>query len=306
MILGSALTLTLAAASGARSIDSASCPDLFSVLTDATITGSQSDDTLLGTPQRDVIDGLGGNDTIDGRGGHDLICGGNGNDRLLGGAGGDVLVGEGGNDVLDGGDQPQYYYDFAAYDEAPNAVTVDLAAGNATGIGLDRLVNLEAISGSRFADTLTGSPADDFIRGQSGRDRLKGLSGDDFLGGGEGDDLEIGGGGEDTADYGDLLSVTVNLAMHVATSTIGRDRLQGIEDVDGSEYPDRIVGDASANYLRGFGRDDVIIGGGGPDVLEGNQGNDRLDGGAGRDRGLGGAGRDSCRRIERKSTCERR
>jgi Ca2+-binding RTX toxin-like protein len=86
---------------------------------------------------------------------------------------------------------------------------------------------------------------------------------------------------------------------------VGRDRLIGIEDLDGSDRPDRLVGNGSANYLRGFALNDVIIGGGGHDVLEGNRGNDKLDGGSGRDRGIGGSGRDICRRIERKSTCER-
>jgi Ca2+-binding RTX toxin-like protein len=123
----------------------------------ATIVGTAGNDTLGGTSGQDVIDGLQGNDTIDGGLGDDPICAGDGDDVVLGNNGSDGLVGGLGNDRLDGGVGE---VNVAVYFEAPGAVAVDLAAGSVTGAsGNDSLVNINAVVGSRRADTLKAVPA---------------------------------------------------------------------------------------------------------------------------------------------------
>src|SRR4029079_16045843 len=63
----------------------------------------------------------------------------------------DYLTGGAGNDLLDGGSA----FDRAIYSDATGSVTIDLAAGTATGdagVGTDTLVNIEAAVGSDYGD----------------------------------------------------------------------------------------------------------------------------------------------------------
>jgi lysophospholipase L1-like esterase len=62
-----------------------------------------------------------------------------------------------------------------------------------------------------------------------------------------------------------------------------RDSFTGIENLSGSAFNDRLVGDDGANVLSGLG---------GADELSGGAGDDRLDGGAGADLLTGGSGDD--------------
>ena len=78
--------------------------------------------------------------------------GGPGPDVLGAGDGNDRLQGNGGNDVLDGGGG----LDRASYTNATGLIVVQLAAGTVTGdasIGTDRLLSVEFIVGTDFADT---------------------------------------------------------------------------------------------------------------------------------------------------------
>ncbi len=126
-----------------------------------------------------------------------------------------------------------------------------------------------------------------------------GTPGDDILIGGSGDDIMIGGAGNDTIDGGangadsDTVSyfdaddgVRVDLSggatgEGTATSTaggdaagIGDDILIGIENIEGSDFDDILIGDAGANTLDGDFGNDLIIGGAGSDNLEGGLGDD--------------------------------
>jgi Ca2+-binding RTX toxin-like protein len=105
-----------------------------------------------------------------------------------------------------GGTQP----DEASYIYAPRGVTVSLAQGTASGVGLDSLRGISAAAGSRFADQLVGDAAGNGLLGEGGDDTVVGADGEDFLSGdagndnvsgGEGDDRLYGGTGPD--DYGD-------------------------------------------------------------------------------------------------------
>jgi len=256
------------------------------------IDGSNFNDSLTGDGGVNVLQGgLGddwlvggaGNDTIDGGAGLDwavysnasggvtvnlgtgTATGADGTDTLigiecvLGSAFADVLIGSAidnnflrgglGNDTIDGGGGA---FDYADYRDAAGAVTVNLAAGTATGAdGTDTLVNIESVRGGAFNDTLTGDAGENSFRGMGG------------------DDMINGGAGVDAAVYSDASgAVTVNLATGTATGADGTDTLISIENVTGSNFNDTLIGDAGTNFLRGYLGNDALDGGAGIDYAD--------------------------------------
>lgn len=152
------------------------------------------------------------------------------------------------------------------------------------------------IVGTAGTDTLIGTAGRDVICARGGNDTLLGGAGDDVLLGEDGGDLLEGGPGADAMDGGalggaDLLFYLasddgVDVSLTRGTGVGGEaegDTFVGVEDVLGSEFPDVLVGDASANVLYGEGGADSITGAAGNDVLYGNPGDDFLDGGPGAD-----------------------
>jgi Ca2+-binding RTX toxin-like protein len=206
-------------------------------------------------------------DSITGDDSYNWLSGGPGDDGLFGLDASDRLEGGAGDDTLDGGknrsisphDDP---FDLALYAGAPRGIVANLASGRATGWGNDRLVGIEGVEGSRYADRLLGRPRWDVFYGRAGDDVLLGGGGSDFLEGGAGDDLLVGANGGDSL-RGD------GFGRFGMVARPGDDRLRG-----------------------GRGRDE-LSGGGGGDRLEGgpgadrfgenDPGNDTIDGGAGRD-----------------------
>ena len=267
----------------------------------ATIVGTASGELIVGTSRADVIVALGGADTIKGLGRSDRICGGKGNDRILGGTGSyDVLFGQGGDDELLGGGgfdvlEPGPGDDFVhggaggalvTFFDAPQAVTVDLAAGTATGEGTDVLQAVRDIEGSQFDDTLVGDAAQNGFVPQ------------------DGDDSVTGGGGFDHLTY--IFAdgpVTVDLAAGTAVGE-GSDTFTQIQDVQGSDFGDSIAGNSDSNFLFGGPGADTLTGLDGDDSLFGEGGNDSLDGGDGTDELDGGAGTDTCTNGETLRNCE--
>jgi Ca2+-binding RTX toxin-like protein len=261
------------------------------------LLGGDGDDRLTGGGGDDVLDGGNGNDTaayalstqavavdlaagtasggdagndmlmgvenVEGGLGDDVIRGDDGANRLLGGDGDDRLAGRGGDDFLDGGNGN----DTAGYALSTLGVTVDLAAGTATGadIGTDALVSIENVEGGL---------GDDIIRGDDGANSLLGGDGDDRLAGRGGDDFLDGGTGSDTAGYAlSTQAVIVDLAAGTATGA-GNDTLASIENVEGGLGDDVIRGDDGANRLLGGDGDDRLAGRGGDDFLDGGTGSD--------------------------------
>lgn len=208
-----------------------------------------------------ILIGTDGNDTLTGA---DDVA-----DDLTGGLGDDILIGGGGKGL-----------DWAHYDNAPFAVTVNLQTGKASGgDGNDTLIEIEGVAGSSFNDTLTGDDENNSLNGGKGKDSLIGGLGNDTLMGGSGNDTLQGGEGYDYANYGvSPLAVIVNLATGTATGGDGTDTLTGMEGVFGSVYNDILIGDANTNSLEGGDGDDRLTGGGGDgDFLDGGFGNDFLD-----------------------------
>lgn len=207
-------------------------------------------------------------DTLAGDAGANRLFGGNGDDTLSGGAGDDMLDGGAGADLLDGGAG----VDCVDYGSSGVAVVVDLVDGAASGgeAAGDRLIGIEAVRGSVFADTLSGNDGADWLDGGAGDDRIDGRGGDDLIVGGAGADTLTGGAGFDSADYsGSDGAVTIDL---VAGTGIGGDaqgdRLQGIE---------RLIGSGFGDVLTGDGFDNVLVGGAGADRLTGGAGIDTAD-----------------------------
>lgn len=116
---------------------------------------------------------------------------------VVGTPGSDQLSSTSGADAFDGGDG----FDYARYDYAPAAVTVDLVdpsqnTGEATG---DTYVSIEGIAGTAFDDVISGTDdTNDLHGGTGGNDRISGRGGDDGLTGDAGDDTLDGGAGADT------------------------------------------------------------------------------------------------------------
>jgi Ca2+-binding RTX toxin-like protein len=209
----------------------------------ATIVGTPGNDVLKGTPRRDVIWAGPGNDVIYGGLGNDLICGGAGDDLIHGGRG---------NDLVDGG-------------PGTDRVFGDL--------GDDRVLggpgNRDEVGGGLGIDTVSGGPGnEDLVHGDYGYDRMDG-------GPGKGDIASfataVGGDGRNRG-------VWASLRAHSARGD-GHDRLYRFESLEGSAFPDTLIGDKAANLIDGGPGNDHVFGGGGQDTLNGGQGTDGCKGG---------------------------
>jgi choice-of-anchor C domain-containing protein len=122
-----------------------------------------------------------------------------GNDTLIGGAGNDSLYGGGGNDTLDGGAGSDYIdggagTDIVTYANSSAGVTVNLginfqtSTGDASG---DWIANVENVTGSGLADTLTGNSSNNTIDGGAGDDVIFASGGTDTIIGGTGNDVLV-------------------------------------------------------------------------------------------------------------------
>ena len=215
----------------------------------ATIVGTDGDDTLTGTDAADVVwlgDGI---DTFHGGDGNDLVCGGAGPDSLYGEAGDDRLYGSGGSDFN--------------------------------------------VIGGPGDDVVHGGPGDDpNLHGDDyhqdgGSDHVYGDSGDDTLHGepGLGSDVYDGGPGTDRITF--YLSggpVTLEVAEGTA-SGVAVDRFSGLEEYQGSEFADNLIGSAGGDHLDGLSGRDVVLGEDGDDTLTASSG--QIDAGRGDDTYLG-------------------
>lgn len=167
--------------------------------------GGGENDVLLGNDGNDHLVGGDGDDRLVGGYGNDTLYGQDGNDRLEGGTGADKLYGEAGNDTLDGGagndriDGGQGL-DTVSYSFAEAGVTVSLLTGKAAGkaTGTDKLLGIENVTGSAYADKITGDWRANTLDGGGGNDKLLGCFGSDTLIGGAGRDWLSGGDGNDT------------------------------------------------------------------------------------------------------------
>lgn len=161
------------------------------------------------------------------------------------------------------------------------------------------------LGGSQYNDTLIGNDGDNYINGENGDNEIRGGDGNDtlfspnginLLYGENGDDLIIpfagcdyidGGEGLDTVSYHHpyaTMGVQVNLANG---SGIGghahKDRYYNIENIKGSQFDDRLIGDDNDNVIYGMEGDDTIAAEGGNDRIMPCAGSNSVDGGSGVD-----------------------
>jgi Ca2+-binding RTX toxin-like protein len=232
------------------------------------------------------IEGLTGtddNDTLTGNTVANILNGGGGNDTLNGGAGNDTLNGGLGNDVMNGGDGSDRYYVDSISDSVVESNAVLSTGGNDTVF-------------SYLSDYTLGANVENGRIMLAGAANLTGNSLANVLYAGAGDNVLIGGAGTDTVSYQYATSaVAVDLSKTVAQATIGSgtDRLDSIERLIGSNYNDKLTGNAAANTLTGGNGNDTLNGATGNDALIGGAGNDVLNGGVGVDAMTGGDGSDS-------------
>ena len=264
---------------------------------DNSIEGVGGNDTINGGAGSDSLDGGTGNDVLDysqdsgavtvnlqteratdGSGGQDTVVGfeevrGSAfNDAITGSSNlyREVFVGGLGNDTIDGGAITDTLNltnaNAVSYQGASGAVSVSLSLTQsvATGAdGTDVLINISAVYGSGFSDTITGSARTDIF------ERFRGGAGNDTIDG--------GGGYYDFADFSDATGgVTVTLTgggNGTATGAgIGTDTLKSIQGVMGSDFADSITGSASTGNA-------LLT----TELFRAGAGNDTIDGGAGND-----------------------
>ena len=220
--------------------------------------GTGSGGQAAGDVLRDIEDLIGSRhaDTLTGDAGDNSLIGNEGADLLRGAAGRDGLSGGAGADTLDGGAGDK---DTADYENSDAGVTVNLAAGTASGGHAqgDVLRNIERIRGSAHNDSLTGDASRNVLTGGAGADVLTGAAGADTLDGGDGDDDAV-------AYWGSDAGVTVNLATGTASGGHAQgDVLRDIENLHGSDHNDSLTGDSQDNWLRGGAGADTLDGGDG-------------------------------------------
>ena len=161
------------------------------------VAGGAGDDIIVGDEFDNVLEGGAGNDTITAGDGNDTLVGGEGNDFLYAGDGDDTVDAGAGDDTIvagAGGGDDTYIggegNDTITYTSTSEGITVDLAAGTATGVEIDS----DTLSG---IENVVGGDGDDTIIGDSSANVLEGGLGDDTIAGGAGDTLD-GGDGTDT------------------------------------------------------------------------------------------------------------
>lgn len=189
--------------------------------------------TIVGTNRRERLRGTARNDVIVARGGHDLIRSGGGKDRICGGSGDDVILAGPGRDLLDGDAGGDFLVGGPARDK--------ILAGSG---------NFHVLRGNQGNDALRGGPGFDILLGEAGNDRLDG-----------------GAGVFDRASF--FFSggpVTADLNTNLATGE-GTDTMVAIEDLEGGQLGDTLIGNAEPNFFFPLGGDDLVTGGDGFDLV---------------------------------------
>ena len=177
-------------------------------------------------------------------------------------------------------------------------LVIDLSRAQSASISLeDVALRAVEIVGSPGPDTVSGTVRGrEALYGNDGADRLEPGGTSNLASGGAGDDTFVmtpgvnsivrGGSGRDTLDYAPY-------PRGVAVSLARISPRHSIENVIGTPFADKLVGDRGPNELIGGGGNDTILGGSGDDTLLGGDGDDLLSGGAGADMFDGGSGNDT-------------
>jgi Ca2+-binding RTX toxin-like protein len=202
-----------------------------------TVNGKSDNDNLVGQGGNDVLNGLAGNDTLDGGAGDDSMLGGDGNDLYYVRQTGDNVTELNAN-LGSGGNDTVYSYlaDYRLSSNVENGQVMNTTAANLVGNSLNNML---------YA--------------------------------GNGDNVLDGDIGNDTVSYVYASAgITANLATSAAqdTEASGMDTLRNIENLNGSQYDDTLIGNSAANKLNGGLDADVMIGRNGSDTYYVDNSND--------------------------------
>lgn len=296
--------------------------------------GTEGDDVVVLGDGNDIFVGKGGNDVVCAGAGADVIYPGAGTDRVFGEDGDDRVYEGPGDDHLDGGagEDSLQYTQYGGTGLRLDVRIGKATSSNGTDTfthfqdylgspGSDTLI------GSSRDERIWGNGgASDVIYGFGGNDQLSSTSTASFVDAGDGSDRVgvrslksrvllgdgrdklfinpntgpgtfVGGTGVDGIYLSGAAGYEANLNqgfLEYNQASAERSTIAGFENVNGSEGPDRIVGNALSNYLHASNGDDVIYG---------LRGADHLTGGSGFDFGYGGDGADGCSEIEVRISC---
>lgn len=229
----------------------------YGALGDDQLVGNGGNDDLYGGDGTDTLDGGAGSDDLYGGLGNDKLLGGNGDDYLYAGAGNDTVDAGAGNDLIIGGDGAgdDIYkggsgVDTVKYTSAAASIVVDLSRGTASsldkpsldsdvsGIGTDKLSDIENAIAGDFDDILIGSKLANSLEGGLGNDLLQGGLGKDTLIGGEGNDIF-------------KFTTTADAGFNIATRDVISDFAAG-DDIDLSAI-DAIAGNKTNDAFKFVG-----------------------------------------------------
>lgn len=190
-------------------------------------------------------------DTLIGDSQDNTLYGGGGDDVLTGGAGNDTLYGESGNDTMIGGAGDDTYYVGSSGD-----IIIELADEG-----------VDTVSSSLSSTTLWDNVENLVITSSSAANGY-GNASDNVIYSGAGNNIMDGGLGNDTASYtASIVGVTVSLATtNPQVTGHGTDTLLNFENLTGSNYADRLTGNAQDNVLDGGVGADWMSGGAGNDI----------------------------------------
>jgi Ca2+-binding RTX toxin-like protein len=266
-------TAALTAGPGCTQVDAGTVHCATDSTVDLQIDLGDGDDSASeeGTFQLVMLNGGDGDDRLSVLDGG-ALTGGAGDDQLRGSAGPEQLSGGPGNDVMDGFGGRDHLYGGSGDDVARGGTDIDSVYG-----GPERRGVTDESAGR---DHLSGGPGSDYL-----------YDGDTELGT-VGPDVLDGGPGADTVVSYSLrrAPIRVDLARPGGDGESGEgDSLLTVEKVWGGRGNDVLLGNASANTLRGMDGVNVVRGRGGDDRLE-VDGQDRASGGPGDDHFHGGFG----------------
>lgn len=241
------------------------------------LVGGAGEDQLVGGSQTDYLyaDGDAPNPIglpEDNGAEHDTVTAGGGDDRISAGFGDDVDGGEG-NDAM--------RLSLAGASTGLTFSIADIVSGEGTfhGATIRGIEVLTGLTGTRFADRITvaGSILPPIVDAGAGADTFVAAGEAVQLLGGDGNDRLIatkaggyfdGGAGVDTAQFAKARAgVTVSMVDGFGGGFIGEVALlANVENVTGSKYADKIIGDAFNNTLNGGAGADRLEGGAGDDT----------------------------------------
>ena len=267
-----------------------------------TLHGGKGDDELVSGR---------GNDTLDGEDGFDLVSYAHAGAGVAVDLRGQRAVGEGADALVSiEGAIGTGFVDSLLGDDGPNLLDGNWGGDTVRGFGED-----DRLSGRNGFDalplTLDGGEGDDELTLHGSGPYA--VSGGGTLAGGPGDDVLRsrplgytldGGEGSDAAAYpsrytGTVIDLVRGRAWFNDEQCPGgegcfEDILVSIENAEGGNADDVLLGNDAPNVLAGLGRQDRIEGGGGDDTIDGGPGVDSAD---------GGEGADTCANVEAAVSC---